>query len=272
MWYKILVSGLLVVGGCAIFLFGNPWVEVFPTNRNTLYCAILTAVFLVTALVSKRVAVLEPYHRAAQALFIASAALLFLTTGVFNLQKEGMPPLKLIALDKFSQFLHVVPLVIVLALLFGWKWEDLFIAKGNLKEALLFGGIAFAVWCVVALIIGIQKSNFFTTLWQSLPLVLLFIFSNAIMEELWFRGIFLKQYEPLIGQWAAIIVTALVFALPHFLVSYSFPGGRYVFGTVVFCLGLVGAYVMFKQDSILGAILFHAGYDLMVIVQIMETV
>ncbi|MEE4194914.1 MAG: type II CAAX endopeptidase family protein [Anaerolineae bacterium] len=272
MWKKILISALLILGGCAIFLFGNPWIKAFPTNKSVLYTGILTGVFLVIMLVFKRVEALEPYRRAVQALFIASAAMLFLSTGVLNLHKEGMPPLKLIALDKFSQFLHVVPLVIVLALLFGWKWEDLFLAKGNLKEALLFGGIAFAVWTIVALIIGIQKSSFFTTLWQSLPLVLLFVISNAVMEELWFRGIFLKQYEPLIGQWAAIILTAFVFAAPHFFATYDFPGGRYVFAPIVFCLGLVGAYVMFKHDSILGAILFHAGYDLMVIVQVMETV
>ena len=165
-----------------------------------------------------------------------------------------------------------MPLVIVLAMLFGWNWEDLFIARGNLKASLLFGGISFVAWAVVALIIGIQKSNFFTTLWKSLPLVLLFIFSNAIMEELWMRGIFLKHYEPLVGQWAAILLTAFVFAAPHFFANYDFPGGCFVFAPVVFCLGVAGAYVMFKHDSILGAILFHAGYDLMVIVQVMETV
>jgi membrane protease YdiL (CAAX protease family) len=92
------------------------------------------------------------------------------------------------------------------------------------------------------------------------------------MEELWFRGIFLKPYQALIGTWGAIIVTAIVFAAPHYLVAYDFPGGRYVFGMVVLGLGLVGGYVMLKHDSILGAVLFHAGYDLMVLVPILNTV
>ena len=272
MLVKVLIAILLVLGGSAVFLFGNPWGSAFPTNHNVLYAAILTVLFLAAALLFKRIEALQTYHQAAQALFIASAALLCLNTGVLNLHNASMPPLKNIALDKFSQFLHVVPLLVVLALLCGWDWQTFFFSKGNLKETLTFGLVSFAVWSAIALVMGIQNSGFFTTLWRSLPLVLLFIFSNAFMEELWFRGIFLKPYQALLGTWGAIIVTAIVFAAPHFFVAYDFPGGNYVFGMVVLGLGLVGGFVMLKHDSILGAILFHAGYDLMVLVPILNTV
>jgi membrane protease YdiL (CAAX protease family) len=51
----------------------------------------------------------------------------------------------------------------------------------------------------------------------------------------------------------------------------AIPGGRYVFTAVVLCLGLVGGAMMLKHNSILGAILFHAGYDLMALVSILKT-
>ncbi len=45
--------------------------------------------------------------------------------------------------------------------------------------------------------------------------------SNAFMEELLFRGLFLGRYEPLIGKWLAILSTALAFNLAHMQVTYA---------------------------------------------------
>ena len=111
----------------------------------------------------------------------------------------------------------------------------------------------------------------FASLPAALPWLLLFVFANASMEELWFRGIFLKHYESLIGRWATILVTALIFGLSHINATYTFPGGPLVFGLVVFGLGCVGAYSMFNDDGILAPILFHAGYDLTIIVSVMNS-
>ena len=38
---------------------------------------------------------------------------------------------------------------------------------------------------------------------------------------------------------------------------------------VVLILGLVNAWVMLKTESIWGSVLFHAGYDLMVIIPVL---
>jgi len=91
------------------------------------------------------------------------------------------------------------------------------------------------------------------------------------MEELWFRGVFLRSYERLIGRKGAIFVTALAFGASHISATYTFPGGGFVFGLVVFSLGAVGAFAMMKHDSIIGPVLFHAGYDLMVIGSVLAT-
>lgn len=46
---------------------------------------------------------------------------------------------------------------------------------------------------------------------------------------------------------------------------------KFVSGLVVFGLGLVGAYAMFKDDGLIGPVLFHASYDLLIIVPIINS-
>ena len=268
---KFFVSVLLILGGTAVFVLGSPYYSVFPTNRNQVYQLALTLFFLILAIVLKRKPGLSAYGTAVYALFIASAAMLFLDTGILNLQSSTMPPLQNIAVDKFSQFLHVVPVIIGLTLLAKDDLKSIFIGKGKLKLGLTFGLVSFVSFAVIVLVMGLQSNEFFSSLWAALPWLLLFIFANAIMEELWFRGIFLRKYEAIIGRNAAIIVTAIIFGLPHTFATYDFPGGEIVFGLIVFCLGLVGAYAMFKSDSLIGPVIFHAGYDLLVIVPVLNS-
>jgi membrane protease YdiL (CAAX protease family) len=149
--------------------------------------------------------------------------------------------------------------------------KSIFIGMGRLKRGLRFGLVSFVSFAVIALATGKQSNDFFPSLWKAIPLLMLFVFSNAIMEELWFRGIFLRNYEPIVGKHAAIIVTAIIFGLSHVNATYEFPGGGIVFGFVVFGLGLVGAYAMYKDESIIGPVLFHAGNDLLVIIPVLNS-
>jgi len=268
---KFCVSLLLVLGGFAIFVFGSPYYSIFPTNGNQRYYVLITALFLTISIILKRNQTLAIYQPAAYALFVASTALLFLSTGILNLYISVLPPLRNLALDKFSQFLHVVPVIIGFTLLAGGDLKSIFIRRGNLKRGLVFGLASFGGFTLIAILLGVQSSGFFTNLWKAIPLLLLFIFSNAIMEELWFRGIFLKNYQKIIGRNAAILVTAIVFGASHINATYEFPGGGFVFGFVVFLLGVVGAHAMLKDDSLIGPVLFHAGYDLLVIVPILNS-
>ena len=65
---------LFLIGGLAIFLFGNNWNDLFPTNTSTLYKAALPIGFLALAVVLRRTERLRPYWRIAFALFIAAFA------------------------------------------------------------------------------------------------------------------------------------------------------------------------------------------------------
>jgi membrane protease YdiL (CAAX protease family) len=268
---KIFIAGLFVLCGAVVFVLGSPYYSIFPTNGNKNYYIAITLFFLLVSILLKRNQSLSRYSPAVYSLFSASAALLFLSTGILNLQRSTMPPLQNLALDKFSQFLHVVPVIVLLTLLAKGNLKSIFIGIGKLKQGLAFGLISFVSFAVIALVMGVQSSGFFSSLKDAVPLLLLFIFSNAIMEELWFRGIFLKNYESIMGRTAAITVTAIVFGASHVNATYEFPGGGFVFGLVVFVLGLIGAHAMSKYDSLIGPVLFHAGYDLLVIIPVLNT-
>jgi len=227
--------------------------------------------FLIVSAALKRSRSLSRYWPGAYSLCIASAALLFLSTGILNLQRDTMAPLQFIAMDKLSQFLHVVPVIVGLTLLAKEDLESIFIARGKLRQGLAFGLVSFVAFGAIALVMQLNSSGFFSSLLAAMPWLLLFVFANAIMEELWFRAIFLRKYEVMIGRNAAIIVTAVVFGASHVNATYDFPGGGFVFGLVVFVLGLVGARSMLKDDGLIGPVLFHAGYDLLVIVPILNS-
>ena len=269
---KILIVFLAILGGLAVFVFGSPYYSIFPTNGNKTYYLLITIFFLIASILLKKNQTLSKYGAATYSFFSASLALLFLSTGVLNLHDPAMSPLLNLALDKFSQFLHVVPILVGSVLLAGCNLKSIFIRRGRLKQGLIFGLFSLASFAAISFLMGVQSSGFFTSFWDAIPLVFLFIFSNAIMEELWFRGIFLKNYEAIIGRKAAINVTALVFGASHINATYAFPGGGVVFGLVVFGLGLVGAHAMLKDDSLIGPVLFHAGYDLLVIVPALNSI
>ena len=268
---KIFISILLTLGGMAVFVLGSPYYRIFPTNNNQTYYIGMAVFFLVTALIFKKSKSFSPYAGAAYALFIASSTLVFLKTGILNLPSIPSNPLKDIAYDKLSQFLHIVPVIIGLTLIARQDLKSIFIRKGRLKQGLIFGVVSFVCFAGALLATQSDLKAFLTTLPDAIPWMLLFIFANAIMEELWFRGIFLKHYEKIIGRKAAILVTALVFGVSHINATYDFPGGGLVFGLVVFGLGVVGAYAMSKDDSLIGPVLFHAGYDLLVIMPVLNS-
>ena len=269
---RLIVSICLLAGGLAVFVLGSPYYSVFPTNGNQIYYIALTVFFLVISVALKRSHSLSRYAPAAYALFVASAALLFLSTGLLNIRRAGAAnPMQEIALDKLSQFLHVVPVIIALTLVARDDLKSIFIARGNLKAGLIFGGGSFLIWAVLAFLLQAGASGFPRLSASVIFFMLVFVFCNALMEELWFRAIFLKKYQAVIGRTATIVMTSLVFGASHVNATYEFPGGGVVFGFVVFVLGATGAYSMFKTDGLIGPVLFHAGYDLMIIVPILNS-
>jgi membrane protease YdiL (CAAX protease family) len=271
MLQKVVIALVLLLTGSAIFIFGFPYYRIFPTNWNQTYYIALTVFFLVVILILNRIPSLSRFSPAAYAFLIASFALVVLKAGYFNLPIKAGNPLQEIALDKASQFLHIVPVILVMTLLARQKLGSIFLQTGQLKQGLIFGIVSFVGFAAFAYLINRGNAEFLRQLIKGLPWLLLFVFANSIMEELWFRGIFLNKFVPLVGRNGAIIITALLFGFSHINATYDFPGGGFVFGLVVFGLGAVGAHAMLKDNSLIGPVLFHAGYDLVIILPILNS-
>jgi membrane protease YdiL (CAAX protease family) len=104
-----------------------------------------------------------------------------------------------------------------------------------------------------------------------IPWILIFCLTNGFMEELWFRGVSLGKLTPVLGPALSVLVTALVFGSTHLGADYVNLSERLIFFGIVFLLGLVNGTVMLKTRSIWGSTLFHAGYDLLVIIPILAS-
>jgi membrane protease YdiL (CAAX protease family) len=104
-----------------------------------------------------------------------------------------------------------------------------------------------------------------------LPWLLIFVFTNAAMEELLFRGIFIKTMKPIIGATLSIIISSIVFALAHMQVSYQSSSEMIGFVSMVLVLALLWAFIMYKTESLIASIFFHAGADMVIMISIYKS-
>ena len=173
-----------------------------------------------------------------------------------------------IAVAKFSQASVIVVALLVTVRLSGEKLGSLNLRKGRLLFGLSVGLIAAAICLLLTLQQPGIRSLGASPLLSLTPWILLFIISNAFMEELLFRGLFLGRYEALVGGWPAILSTALAFTLAHMQ-------GRYAPDIIVFMMVLLGlsiawGWLMRKSNSLWGSVVFHAGADLLIILPIFK--
>jgi membrane protease YdiL (CAAX protease family) len=83
------------------------------------------------------------------------------------------------------------------------------------------------------------------------------------MEELLYRGIFLKRYEPFLGKGLSTVLTAIVFTLMHTKVTYA--AQMIQFLVIILVLSLIWGALIQKTDSLWGAVLFHSATDCMIL-------
>lgn len=143
-------------------------------------------------------------------------------------------------------------------------WADLYLTPGRWGLGLVVGLILFGGMVVV----GAGRPGgeaMLPTLVEHAPYVAGFVFANAFMEEVLFRGLFLKGLSANVGSLLAVTTSSLVFALAHLQVSYASPDELVGFMIVVFVLGVLWAGLMLWTRSVLASVLFHAGADIVMI-------
>lgn len=195
-----------------------------------------------------------------------------ISTGVVLAQFYGNLPLQLsgysvnsvqgVAMAKFGEALLIVLPILVIHFATGGDKDGIFLGAGNRKLTMTAGITGVAVFSAIGYLqtrnTGLQWIDFA----NALPWILIFTFSNAFLEELWFRALFLRKLEPLVGARTAIVLTSIVFAAGH--ISSTYVIDIIIFMVILLVLALLWGWLMRKSNSIWGPVLIHAGADLLV--------
>ena len=227
----------------------------------------LTAALLIIALFLRRSRKGKQYWPVFYAFFVAGAAVL--TSGLFSgdllrLFKQTVATPQGIALAKFSEsILRVFPILVLMPVM-GFDWRSLYLAAGKVRFWLPIAIAAFIVFPALAFFpLSSSQAGVLDKLLPLWPWILLFVLSNGFMEELLYRGVFLKRYEPFLGKVQSNILTAIVFALIHTQVTYA--AQMIQFLVIVLVLSLIWGILIQKTNSLWGAVLFHAAGDCLII-------
>ena len=227
----------------------------------------LILVLLITALLLRKSERGKAYWPVFYAFFVAGAAIL--TSGLFSgdllrVFKQTVATPQGIATAKFSEsILRVIP-VLVLMPIMGFDWPSMYLKAGKVRLWLPVAIAAFIVFPALAYFpLRSSQAGVLDKLLPLWPWILLFVLSNGFMEELLFRGVFLKRFEPFLGKGLSTILTAIVFAIMHTQVTYA--AQMIQFLVIVVVLSLIWGILIQKTDSLWGAVLFHAAGDCLII-------
>lgn len=243
-----------------------PLSERFPIIPLLWFQAILTAGLLVTALLLRRSEKGNRYWQVTYVLFVGAMAIL--VSVIYSgdlLDLFGFTPdnPQGIAMAKLFESLLRVGVILALMALIKVDWGSLYLHRGRLGLGLWIGLSTFIVMVGVAFLPLASQEGMAQKLLSLAPWILIFVLANGLMEELLYRGLFLKRYEPFMGKWLANLLTAIVFTMIHMQVTYVADVLQFLF--IVFPLALIWGYLMQKTDSLLASVLFHAGGDCLII-------
>ncbi len=259
----------------AIFIFGSYYFDIFPTNRNLTYNLLLSALFLAASLWFRFNSDFSSYWQIPFAFFIASIA--YPLTALLDdwirtvlVWFSASPDLsKGLAIEKICEMLIKVIPILVLVRVSGSDLGTVYIRRGNLKLGIGIGGIVFCFLGTATFMFAAQRFTSTTTLVSAVAWGLAFSFANALMEELWLRGIFLRQFSRVIGSRGAIWVTAIIFAGMHSFAFYFVPAALPFFALNTLALGLACGFLMVRSGSIWGAVMIHAASDFFLFVALL---
>jgi sodium transport system permease protein len=87
--------------------------------------------------------------------------------------------------------------------------------------------------------------------------LLVFAVAPAVMEELAYRGFILSGFESLRNNWAAVLLTSLLFGLAHSVLQQSI---------ITFVVGVVLGWIAIKTKSLWPCVLYHATHNALTVV------
>ena len=264
---SIIVGAAYLAASMLVFVFTSSYFSLFRTNRSRVFRAALPVVAIPITWLLVRFGDDPSWGHLAIGFTAASLANL---TG-WSAARLHRPlrirddSLRGIALAKGLEAMAVVGSILVVLVLAGTPLDSVYLRLGKIGLGLGIGFGGLALFAVLAALQARSMKLPPSLLFRLLPWILLFTFSNAFMEELWFRALFLRPLTSLLGPIAAIVLTAAVFALAHIGATYLSKAERVRFLMILFPLGMVWGACLHLTGSVIASTLFHAGADLMVI-------
>jgi len=264
----------LLLFACGMIAIGPiQWGNIqLPTILNIVYKIGIPLIFFGISLILFRSERFHKFWKLFFAFFIG--AMSFLIAWIFSLfYSIQSTTVEGFAFNKLIDTLLIVIPILVLIKLSGDDMDSILLKKGKLKLGLLIGLGGFIIFLVFSFMGAILLFYGTELTWQKfivwLPWTLIFVLSNGLLEEVLYRGLFFNKYREVLGFNLCNILQALVYSLMHFGASYT--SESLIFLIITFVLGILYGYIILKTDSLLGAILFHAGTDIAIIIGIFST-
>ena len=266
---RSILFSLFLLSGLAVFAVSMTFSSLVSERTEGTVRVTTCVVFLAAAVTACHFPRWKPYWLVFFACFTAALSLLmawaFSDYGLRIFSLTTRTPAG-IAVAKLSESVLVGFFVLLLMVAARSDRASVYLQLGDLKRGLAIGLSAFSVCSIIGVVQALHHHVGVGRLLTWVPWILIFVLANGFMEELLFRGIFLKRLEPLVGALTANVLTALTFALAHARVAYA--KDVLAFVGITFVLGLVWGYIIQKTDSLIGSWLFHAGADVLIIVGI----
>jgi membrane protease YdiL (CAAX protease family) len=247
---RILLAFLFTIMAATILLVFSPWRSTPRLGfvEDHLAKIGVSIVLLVAALLSRRSERFKRYWQVLFALFILTVAIsLDWITAVYvrsSLSVNDSTPAGW-ALQKLSEWIIIASVIVTLTLAAGGNLSSIYLQKGNLKLGLIIGSISIFIFAAGAIPMAAlfnAPSLSLSGILPWLPWLLVFVFTNGTLEELLFRGMFLRKLEPLVGKYVSIFLLAFIFTGLHSWVSYN--ADNRIFIAVTFPLAGALGFIM----------------------------
>jgi membrane protease YdiL (CAAX protease family) len=234
----------------------------FPNDFQPLIRAIVFVVLVISTYITKKSEKLNRYWRIIYSFTISSAGLLaawYLGQWYHLIPGLSISTVEGVAIAKVAEVLPIVIAILAGVWLLDKDMTSVFLKGGNIKQSIKLGLLFSPLGLIPFITIGGLGINVEANLILTwVPWVFAFSIANSLMEELMFRGLFLKKYDAIFGQTRSLLLTSIVFALFHFaLLEYADFISVSVIVTFTFFLGLSWGYIIQKSNNLWGAVLAH---------------
>lgn len=259
---------VLLAGGLLVFLPAITFSAEMSIQFRGRTAVVLLGITILTRLNERY----KEYWQLPMTLFIAALSLLLTSLSgnwLLNLLGLTLGSPSGIAVAKLSDAIPIVATVLIVNRMFGFDLGSIYVQKGHLKRGLAIGLGGFAIFTVLAFFQSREQGIDLAQIVPVIPWILIFVLANGLMEELLFRGLFLRRYEPFLGGQLSVWLTAVVFTAVHLQVGYV--QNLWGFLALTFLMALAWGDLMRKTNSLIASSLFHAGADLLIITGVLAS-